>query len=163
MRFSIIFISALLAGCAMFQPGPENNSGLGVTIKTVKDHPEGIDVTVVLKNTTPQTMRLYEQGTVALLLNGDYRIKGEVKETMDIAPGERKTAKLEFHFINEPGIYKGGLVEITPTKIFKSCSAADKDPAVVADTQPADGREVASDLEPITCNRALKKPIRVGL
>jgi hypothetical protein len=161
MRFVIILISSFLFGCSLLGARPENDSGMGAKIKAVKNTPEGVELTVALHNTTKQTVRLLNKGSVSVLLDGEAHVKGQLAETVDIAAGTRKDIKMHFEFINSPRIYKAGLLEMTPTKIFRSCSIADKDPTVVRDPE-ADSREPATEVEADTCNRALKNPIRIA-
>ncbi len=159
MRFLIILFSGILGACSLTAPKPENNSGLGVKIKSVKNHSEGVDVTVVLDNTTKETMGLSEKGSVSVLLDGKYHVNGTLPEEVEIPPGRQETVEMEFHFINEPRLYKSGLIEMIPTKNFRSCEIANRDPEVV----PDDNRDVAVDhVEPLTCNRPMKMPIRIA-
>lgn len=152
-------MSGLLFGCAA--PGPENTSGLGAKIVSVKNHGEGVDITLALKNTTNQTMRLARHGSVSVRLDNAALIAGQVTETVDIAPGESKTIKTRFQFINSPRIYKKGLVEIVPQKVFHTCRAADADPEVAREVDQDGGRE-PTEIQPETCDRPLKRAIRLA-
>jgi len=161
--FLIVSISAfLLAGCAL-GPTAENTSGLEVTVKSLKNHSEGLDMSVDIHNTTHQLMGLSEQGSVSVLLDGSYRVRARLPEGVEIQPGETTNVKMEFEFINQPRIYKSGLLEILPNKMFKNCAAAENDPDVVQKKVKAEVRDVSSEVvESLTCDRPLKKAIRVG-
>ena len=82
-------------------------------------------------------------------------------------PGDRKTAVLQFRFINRPRIYKKGVLEITPTKAFSTCSEANLADDVIHDdikpTESNDDRGPAMEVQPDTCDRQLKNPIEISL
>lgn len=148
----------LLTACTTPAPKPGNPTGLVAQVVNAKNHSAGIDLTLTLHNTTSQTMRLSQQSPVQVWLNEGAPIKGTVLGTVTLEPGERKTARLQFDFINMHKRYKSRLVEIYPVKIFKTCSAADADTTVV----PDQGREVAGELQSDTCDRAMKDSIRIA-
>lgn len=158
MRYLSIFaVAAVLTACASI--GPENNSGIKVSVNSVKSHDEGIDITVKFYNPTDETIRLFPRGSVAVLLDGKFRFNGRLAETLDVEPRETQTAKMQFRFLNNPRVFQSGLVEITPTKLFESCVRADHDPLV-----EEGGREPSNELsvQSETCDRKFKKPIRIG-
>src|SRR5690348_5578185 len=144
MKFRILIYGALLLGCAT--RGPENNSGIKVTVVSVKNHDEGIDLTVKMYNPIYETIGLFPSGYVAVLLDGKYRFSGRLAETIDVDPRESQTAKMQFRFLNNPKVYQTGQVEITPTKLFHNCTHADADPLVVRDDSHDGGREPSTEL-----------------
>jgi hypothetical protein len=160
MKLLIFSLSVLLAGCGLMKPKAENTSGLAVSIDSVKNHSEGVDLAVTLKNTTRQTMRLFNQGSVSVWLDGSHRVKGQLPQTVDIGPFEKKNLKMTFQFPNTPKVYSAGLLELIPAKVFRSCRAADADPEVVRDEEKVDSATMV--IQPDTCDRALKKPIRIA-
>src|SRR5690348_15851115 len=144
MKFRILIYGALLLGCA--KPGPENNSGIKVTVPSAKNHDEGIDLTVKFYNPTDETIRLFPRGSVAVLLDGKYRFSGRLAEISDVDPRESQTAVMQFRLLNSPKVYQTGQVEVTPTKLFHNCTYADADPLEARHYSHDGGREPSTEL-----------------
>lgn len=159
MRYSLLVLAGILSACSS-NPRAENRTGLPTKIEAVKNHGEGADVSLALRNTSRETIRLPAAGSVSLWLDGNGPIKGHLTETVVVAPGERAKFKAKFEFINTPKIYKKAVVEIQPQKVFRTCRAADADPDVVKE-EKNENREPAMEVEALTCDRPLKRPIRL--
>jgi hypothetical protein len=165
MKYIVLVLNLLLAGCISGSLKPQNDSGLQVTVEAVKRHHDDVDVRMILHNTTGQAMRLPPHGSISLIVNGDERFKGDLRQTVDIGPGGQRKVAVRFEILNAGGMVKHGLIEIVPQKVFKSCKAADADAAVVAEdrrTASTDATAATDMVQADTCDRALRNPIRVA-